>query len=277
MDNDNDQIMTLSQTRHHHTAGVNAVALSPDGNRLLSAGKSKWCADIFRYSLSFRWQCGYCCMEHLDRREDASHLYRVPWSHWSARLGSPTAWHVTGFCLWLHQWQHPCISVSSVTGTWLAIIIDTTRLTWNCFQSNYQYFAQELVHGGPIMDIKFDPKFGRLASVGNGFAQVSELSTTEGSEQPLTASWENTTDNSDWMQKSCNLLSPLLHLPSITLPVSNFATMVQAYWFARLKRTKCLYYDSLHRPKCVSHIHNSECFSIQPWVLKWSKQIRTRM
>lgn len=61
-------------------------------------------------------------------------------------------------------------------------IIDTTRLTWNCFQSNYQYFAQELVHGGPIMDIKFDPKFGRLASVGNGFAQVSELSTTEGSE-----------------------------------------------------------------------------------------------
>ena len=41
MDNDNDQIMTLSQTLHPHTMGVNAVALSPDGNRLLSAGKSK--------------------------------------------------------------------------------------------------------------------------------------------------------------------------------------------------------------------------------------------
>jgi hypothetical protein len=33
------------------------------------------------------------------------------------------------------------------------------------------------------MDIKFDPKFGRLASVGNGFAQVSEMLTTDGSEQ----------------------------------------------------------------------------------------------
>jgi len=53
----------------------------------------------------------------------------------------------------------------------------------NYFQSNYQYFVQELVHDGPIMDIKFDPKFGRLASVGNGFAQVSEMLTTDGSEQ----------------------------------------------------------------------------------------------
>lgn len=33
------QFMILNHTLHHHTAGVNAVALSPDGNRLLSAGK----------------------------------------------------------------------------------------------------------------------------------------------------------------------------------------------------------------------------------------------
>jgi hypothetical protein len=32
------------------------------------------------------------------------------------------------------------------------------------------------------MDIKFDPKFGRLASVGTGFPQVSELLANDGSE-----------------------------------------------------------------------------------------------
>jgi hypothetical protein len=31
------------------------------------------------------------------------------------------------------------------------------------------------------MDIKFDPKFSRLASVGTGFVQVSELLTSDGS------------------------------------------------------------------------------------------------
>jgi hypothetical protein len=37
------------------------------------------------------------------------------------------------------------------------------------------------------MDLKFDAQFGWLASVGNGFAQVSQLQTTDGSEyfEPL--------------------------------------------------------------------------------------------
>jgi len=35
------QIMTLEYTLHHHILGINAIALSPDGDRLLSGGKSK--------------------------------------------------------------------------------------------------------------------------------------------------------------------------------------------------------------------------------------------
>jgi hypothetical protein len=37
------------------------------------------------------------------------------------------------------------------------------------------------------MDLKFDAQFGWLASVGNGFAPVSQLETTDGSEyfEPL--------------------------------------------------------------------------------------------
>ena len=31
--------MMLDYTLHHHTSGVNAVSLSPDGDRLLSGGK----------------------------------------------------------------------------------------------------------------------------------------------------------------------------------------------------------------------------------------------
>ena len=50
---------------------------------------------------------------------------------------------------------------------------------------NYQYFMQELVHNGPVIDLKFDPHFGRLASVGNEFAQVSQLLTTDDSEHFL--------------------------------------------------------------------------------------------
>jgi hypothetical protein len=42
--------------------------------------------------------------------------------------------------------------------------------------------TQELVHGGPVLDLKFDAQFVRLASVGNGFPQVSQLLSTEGGE-----------------------------------------------------------------------------------------------
>ena len=49
-------------------------------------------------------------------------------------------------------------------------------------ESNYQYLTQELVHDGPILDLKFDAQFGRLASVGSGFPQVSQLRPLDGGE-----------------------------------------------------------------------------------------------
>ena len=33
------QVMTLDFTLRHHTSGVNALALSPDGDKLLSGGQ----------------------------------------------------------------------------------------------------------------------------------------------------------------------------------------------------------------------------------------------
>jgi hypothetical protein len=61
------------------------------------------------------------------------------------------------------------------------IIIDWFWLMF-VFQTQYQYLTEELVHNGPILDLKFDAKFGRLASVGSGFVQVSQLLVTDGGE-----------------------------------------------------------------------------------------------
>ena len=47
-------------------------------------------------------------------------------------------------------------------------------------QYNYQYFMQELVHDGQVMDLKFNAQFGWLASVSNGSPQVSQLLNTAG-------------------------------------------------------------------------------------------------
>jgi hypothetical protein len=47
------------------------------------------------------------------------------------------------------------------------------------------------VHDGPVLDLKYDAHFGRLASVGNGFPQVSELLTTDGGEHFLTLTADN--------------------------------------------------------------------------------------
>ena len=72
------------------------------------------------------------------------------------------------------------ISVSShLYGT---IILNLPINLTYIIESNYQYLTQELVHDGPILDLKFDTQFGRLASVSSGFPQVSQLRTMEGGE-----------------------------------------------------------------------------------------------
>ena len=51
-------------------------------------------------------------------------------------------------------------------------------------QSQYVYFVQEDIHDGPVLDLKFDPHFGRLASVGghagHSYPQVSQITATNG-------------------------------------------------------------------------------------------------
>jgi WD40 repeat protein len=154
------QFMILNHTLHHHTAGVNAVALSPNGNRLLSAGKL---SQILIYSII-----------HCYPGDDADVVV------WNTMTGEKmqvisSAFHgPVGALVWvsskpdmspgfafgcadgsIHVYQ---LLESSVRNDDHDLLTAINSLA-NCFQSNYQYFVQELVHDGPIMDIKFDPKF----------------------------------------------------------------------------------------------------------------------
>jgi hypothetical protein len=38
----NSKLVTLNHTLHHHVGGVNAIALNPDGDRVISSGKVKF-------------------------------------------------------------------------------------------------------------------------------------------------------------------------------------------------------------------------------------------
>ena len=46
----------------------------------------------------------------------------------------------------------------------------------------YKYFMQDILHDGSVMDLKFDPQFCQLASVGGSFAQLCHIVTTDGCE-----------------------------------------------------------------------------------------------
>ena len=56
-------------------------------------------------------------------------------------------------------------------------------------QLQYQYFTQDVLHDGPVMDLKFDPQFCRLASVGGSSAQLCHIVTTDGREWTLKVFW----------------------------------------------------------------------------------------
>ena len=52
-------------------------------------------------------------------------------------------------------------------------------------QLQYQYFTQDILHDGPVMDLKFDPQFCQLASVRGSSAQLCHIVTTDGCEWTL--------------------------------------------------------------------------------------------
>jgi hypothetical protein len=68
---------------------------------------------------------------------------------------------------------------------WFSLCIKKSDLV-SIAQFKYKYFAKQVVHDGPIMDLKYDPEFGRLASIGSGFPQVTQLLGDDGSEWSLT-------------------------------------------------------------------------------------------
>jgi WD40 repeat protein len=170
--------MKLDHTLHHHTSGVNTVALSPEGDRLLSGGESK-------PSTMENHSTQHCTGDDVDivvwniltgeKVQVVSCAFHGPVGALVWIPEQPGL--VLGFAFGcangsIHIYQRCESSVCDH-----ATLISGSELT-PIFQSNYQYFTQGSVHNGPIMDLKFDAQFGRLASVSNGFLQVSQLLTT---------------------------------------------------------------------------------------------------
>ena len=68
---------------------------------------------------------------------------------------------------------------------WFVMYIFTIR-KWSIVivQSQYTYLIQEDLHDGPVLDLKFDPHFGQLASVGGHpghlYPQVSQIMAANG-------------------------------------------------------------------------------------------------
>ena len=50
-------------------------------------------------------------------------------------------------------------------------------MTLTVSQHEYMYFMQEAAHQGPVIDLKYDSHFHRIASVGGGSAQVWNFNT----------------------------------------------------------------------------------------------------
>ena len=181
------KLVALNHTLHHHAGSVNAVALNPNGDRLISGGRVN----------SLTRLCGLSWLSgddgHIvvwnamtgEKMQVISCVYHGPigslvWITQRPGLSPGFAFGCADGSI--HVYQCPESSVRDD-----ALAIDDYWITWVffvfCFwQSTYRYFAQTAVHDGPVLDLKFDVKFGRLASVGNGFAQVSELWTADGSE-----------------------------------------------------------------------------------------------
>ena len=79
------------------------------------------------------------------------------------------------------------------------------------------------------------------------------------------------------VQALCNDWSRPCHHLHLPQSVSIFVIMVPVYCWPPWKRTKCqalasmLFRTISFKPFC------SDCYIIEPWTLKWSKQVRTRM
>ncbi|KIM72519.1 hypothetical protein PILCRDRAFT_81788, partial [Piloderma croceum F 1598] len=147
--------MVLEYTLHHHALDVNAVALKPEGDRLLSGGDD---ADVVVWDI---------------------------WTGEKVQVISCAFNGPIGVLVWIPEL--PGLAPGFAFGC-----ADGSIHVYQHVESssNYQYLAQEHVHDGPVLDLKFDPEFGRLASVGSGFLQVSQLRPTDELLKPIVSSPE---------------------------------------------------------------------------------------
>lgn len=103
---------------------------------------------------------------------------------------------------------------------WHVLLVDNSDLIF--VQTIYQYVTQEQVHGGPVLDLKYDSQFGRLASVGNGFPQVSELLNTDGGKCLLTTADDNI------LMVACLTIGMLR--PMVSSPISSQYSVISIHF-----------------------------------------------
>ena len=143
------KLVALNHTLRHHTGSVNAIAINPDGNRLISGGRVNPLICLF----SFSWLSG-----------DDGHIVV-----WNAVTGERSKLFPACFVVLLgqlfgllkglgyHWWQYPHINAPNhqyVVAPWP--LTTTEWLGFFFLQSTYRYFAQAVVHNGPVLDIKFN-------------------------------------------------------------------------------------------------------------------------
>lgn len=140
---------------------------------------------------------------------------------------------------------------------------------------SFSYFDDIPGHKSFVMDLKYDANFNRVASTGGGSVQVWQL------------------EEGDQIVLNLVMMDSLACTSSIITRNTTTHDCLP-YWFT-VRDHRCTLlgwwgecyglYDgdssgvsnimSFGRPK--SELYLSECYTVQPWKLKWSKQIQTRM
>lgn len=131
------------------------------------------------------------------------------------------------------------------------------------------YLTQVSAHDGPVLDLKFDSRFSRIASVGQGFPQVwsRELGMFQNARN-YSFKLNSTTATFNRMNRTPT--------PSRFTAISvHFCDEGASLLVCTLETHKMC--ANRHSFKDIINQTCSECYSIEPWTLKWSKQLRTRM
>ncbi|KAH7903271.1 WD40-repeat-containing domain protein, partial [Hygrophoropsis aurantiaca] len=115
--------------------------------------------------------------------------------------------------------------------------------------SLFSFLSLTKAHTGEIQSLDWDPRHERLASAGGGSPQV-------------------------WSFQGHQSLKPLIASPPHQLYVARSICFVDDG-----ASVLVCYLEShqMHLSHSVTYLPYSECYMVEPWSLKWSKQLPTRM